>query len=127
MKKTISIVAIAVVIIAIVIFIYLCTRGDGEKVNKNYMKITKIDTLVRGEFYNQFYGNLQQFNLPIDNWEYSLSNMLDLGNINQIQYDDENPWPTEADGLGFSLELSDLSKDKLVAGKGSSTNLIQRI
>ena len=31
--------------------------------------------------------------------------------IDQIQYDDENPWPTEADGLGFSLELSDLSKD----------------
>jgi hypothetical protein len=35
--------------------------------------------------------------------------------VDSVLYDDETPWPTEADGIGYSLELIDASTDNSIA------------
>jgi hypothetical protein len=68
--------------------------------------------------FEEFYGST-----PFDHFTRNLSNKSEkivlsdaFGNIiDSITYKNENPWPVEADGGGFFLELTDLNSDNSLA------------
>jgi hypothetical protein len=68
--------------------------------------------------FEEFYGST-----PFDQFTRNLSNKSEkivlsdaFGNvIDSVTYMDENPWPVEADGGGFFLELTDINSDNSLA------------
>ena len=51
--------------------------------------------------------------------------MIILAIIDSVSYDDEAPWPVEADGQGFSLELIDIESDNSIAESCKASEYMQ--
>lgn len=74
----------------------------------------------------------RQFGVVGFEWSGALSNSGELiiledgsGNVmDSVHYDDGSPWPTSADGDGFSLVFCETSQDN---GQGSSWDISQRV
>lgn len=47
--------------------------------------------------------------------------------IDQVEYSDSSPWPTEADGKGSFLELIDLNSDNSLASSWKASNIISGV
>ncbi|MFY0674837.1 MAG: CotH kinase family protein [Bacteroidia bacterium] len=83
-------------------------KGNGKLYLAN-------NTKIFSEFYDlEAFG---QYHKNLSNSGYNLKLLDAFGNvIDEVPYRDENPWPSEADGVGYCLELRDVfSNNKLAS------------
>lgn len=66
-----------------------------------------------------------QFSRDLSNSSETLRISDAFGNlIDEVTYSDKAPWPMEADGNGYFLELSDLNSDNKLASNWKASNII---
>ncbi len=78
----------------------------------------KIYLCNDSEVFEEYYGitPFGEYHRSLSNNSYSLVLSDAFGNnIDEVTYNDENPWPTAADGLGAFLQLKDLNSDNNIA------------
>lgn len=100
--------------------VYFCQLGISYQfpANSNIKSGEKIILAGNSSAFEQFYGVI-----PFGQFTRNLSNKSELivladafGNvIDSVRYTDENPWPVEADGNGYFLELTDENSDNGLA------------
>jgi hypothetical protein len=95
-------------------------------------KIKSHDFLVLCRNLQLFQAHFQGLTNITGNFDFGLSGDCELirlfdvsGNlVDSLRYDDQSPWPTEADGEGFTLELLDPNMDNAKAENwGASQNI----
>ncbi|MDP4240615.1 MAG: CotH kinase family protein [Bacteroidota bacterium] len=77
--------------------------------------------------FKQFYGftPFGQFTRSLSNKSQKLVLADAYGNIiNSVEYTNSSPWPTEADGNGSYLELTDLNSDNSLASNWKASNQV---
>ena len=108
---------------------------SGDRLHLGGLRLNGLDvTFEQGEFidpngyvvvaentpgYQQTYGNAEvlagEYAGSLDNGGETISLLMPDGTnwvvLDSVRYDDNAPWPTDADGLGPSLQLIDASQD----------------
>ncbi|MGB0431004.1 MAG: CotH kinase family protein [Bacteroidia bacterium] len=88
----------------------------------------KIYLANNAQIFNEFYGKVAfgEYYKNLSNSGYNLKLLDAFGNIiDQVPYQDSLPWPTEADGGGYCLELIDIfSNNKLAQNWRAATPLL---
>ncbi|GAB5409799.1 MAG: hypothetical protein BalsKO_21640 [Balneolaceae bacterium] len=86
---------------------YLVVTNSASDFSTRYVQVTN----VIGEFDFGLSGNSDEIRIYNDN-----EVLVDF-----VKYDDESPWPTDPDGLGFTLELKDSGVDNEIGENWTSS------
>ena len=87
---------------------------DGMHLAGRQALVLCSDSLMFSEYYGM--TPFGQYNRKLDNKSENLVLVDAWGNIiDEVQYSDSEPWPTEADGNGPFLQLKDLDSDNSLA------------
>lgn len=96
-------------------------------VNSTIAANGKILLASNSSAYKQFYGvaPFAQFTRSLSNKSQKLVLADAFGNvIDQVEYSDSAPWPTDADGNGSLLELIGLNSDNSLASNWKASNIL---
>lgn len=94
---------------------------EGSHLTARQAVILCSDSLIFSEYYQ--ITPFGQYMRKLDNKSENLVLVDAWGNIiDQVQYSDSEPWPTEADGNGSYLQLKDLDLDNSLAENWTTGN-----
>jgi len=98
--------------------------------NSNISANGKIMLASNSGTFKHFYGYspFGQFTRNLSNKSQKLTLADAFGNIiDSVEYSDSSPWPTEADGNGSFLELTDLNSDNSLASSWKASNIVMGV
>ncbi|MFV1883281.1 MAG: lamin tail domain-containing protein [Balneola sp.] len=95
---------------------------NGVSIEANDYLVVTNNAAAFSTIYPSVSNALGQFNFGLSgNSDHIRLYNADSLLVDEVRYDDESPWPTEPDGLGFTLELVDAGTDNSLGENWTSS------